>query len=107
MKRKLYFAAVAAVALSACDDPMVNVPEIDSGLVKLNLSVPLAETRSEGTENEKKVNNLQIYVFDAEDILESYSKVNAAATSVECTPGTKKIVALVNSPEIKNNILLM
>lgn len=102
MKRKLCFAAIAVIALSACNETIVNEPEMDTGLVKLNLSLPFGETRSQGTDDERKVNGFQVYVFDSEGILEAYDNVQTSTVSIECTPGSKKIVAFVNAPEIKD-----
>ncbi|MEE0237058.1 MAG: fimbrial protein [Bacteroidales bacterium] len=103
MKRKLYLAAFAAVAFASCNEILVNEPENKSGLVTLDLSVPVGETKSEGTEDERKVTNLQVYVFDSQGVLEAYNNVkNATSASIQCTPGTKTAVALVNAPEIKD-----
>lgn len=102
MNRKLYFAAIAAVALSACAEKVVDEPVKESELIRLNLSVPLVETRSTGTEDERKINNLQVYLFDSEGVLEAYNSVSGAQASLECTPGSKQFLALVNAPEIKD-----
>ena len=94
MKRKLYLAAFAAVAFASCNEILVNEPENKSGLVTLDLSVPVGETKSEGTEDERKVTNLQVYVFDSQGVLEAYNNVkNATSASIQCTPGTKTAVA--------------
>ena len=55
MKRKLYLAAFAAVAFASCNEILVNEPENKSGLVTLDLSVPVGETKSEGTEDERRL----------------------------------------------------
>ncbi len=103
MKRKLYLAAFAAVAFASCNEIIVNEPEKMSGLVTLDLSVPVGETKSEGTEDERRVNNLQVYLFDSEGTLEAYNNVkNTTDASVQCTPGTKTVVAIVNAPEMKD-----
>ena len=102
MRRKLYFAAIAAVALAACDEKVIEEPVTESGLIRLNLSVPLVETRSEGTDDERKVNDLQVYLFDGAGALEAYDKVAGSEVSLECTPGAKQLVAFVNAPEIND-----
>ena len=102
MKRKLCLAVIAVVASAACNETIVNEPEVNTGLVKLDLSLPFGETRSQGTDDERKVNGFQVYVFDSEGILEAYDNVQASTVSIECTPGSKQIVAFVNAPEVKD-----
>lgn len=108
MKRKLYFAAIAAVACAACNEPVVGEVENTSGLVKLNFSLSDGHTKSVGTDNENMIHNLQVYVFDDKGVIEAYrcekyvnqTILSSASTSVECTPGSKSIAAVVNAPEM-------
>jgi hypothetical protein len=108
MKRTLIFAAPAAMLITACDEPVSPEPENVSGLVKLNLSLSAGETKSVGTDDENKVDNVQVYIFDDDGSIEAYRFVrymnqtvlSSASTSLECTPGPKKIVAIVNAPEM-------
>lgn len=108
MKRKLYFAAVAAMALVSCKDPVGIMPETSSGLVRLDLSLDSGETKSVGLDEENRIADVQVYVFNAEGVIEAYrlqeykneTLLSTAKTSVECTPGTKTIVALVNTPKM-------
>ena len=108
MKRKLYLAAVAAVAFAACNEPVASEPENLQGLVKLDLSLSSGETKSVGTNDENRITNVQIYVFDDSGDIEAYKMekytnqtvVSSAKTFVDCVPGTKKIVAVANAPEM-------
>lgn len=103
MKRKLFFAVLAAVVLASCNESVCVEPEDESGLVKLNLSVPVGQTKSAGTEDERNVYNLQVFLFDDNGALEAYDYVkNQLSTSLECTPGIKKIVAITNAPDLKD-----
>lgn len=107
MKRKLYLAAVAAVALASCNEPVALEPENVSELVEIDLSLRCGETKSEGTLEENKITNVQVYVFDDGNVIEAYhceqykrETLSSATTTVKCTPGNKRIVALVNAPEM-------
>ena len=64
MKRKLYLAALAAVAFASCNEPVVSEPENPQGLVKLDLSLSSGETKSVGTNDENRISSVQIFVFD-------------------------------------------
>lgn len=108
MKRKLYLAAIAAVTFAACTEPVTSEPENLQGLVKLDLSLSNGETKSVGTDDENKISSLQIFVFDDSGDIEAYKLekytnqtiISSAKTFVDCTPGSKKIVAVANAPEM-------
>ncbi len=110
MKRKLYLAAVAAVAFASCNEPGAIDPENLQGLVKLDLSLSSGETKSVGTDDENKITGVQVFVFDDNGDLETYklekyttqTPISSAKTFVDCTPGSKKIVAVANAPEIQD-----
>lgn len=103
-------AAVAAVAFAACNEPVVSEHDTPKGLVKLGLSLSSGETKSAGTNDENKISDVQIFVFDDSGDIEAYklekytnqAVVFSAKTFVDCTPGTKKIVAVVNAPEMSD-----
>ena len=110
MKRKLYLAAVAAVAFAACNDPVLNESENLQGCVKLDLSLSSGETKSVGTNDENRISNVQIFVFDDSGSIEAYKQekytnqtvLSSAKTFIDCVPGSKKIVAVVNAPEMSD-----
>ena len=113
MKRKLYFAACAAVALAACNEPLLTESEKASELVDINFSLYGGETKVTGTNDENYIYNFQIFVFDSKNVIEAYNHkkfvnqipLSTASTSVQCTPGTKTIVAIVNAlemPDVKS-----
>lgn len=103
MKVKLYFAAFAAMAFAACNELVVCETEEVSDCVELNLSVPLSDTKSVGTEDESRVGNFQVYIFDSAGGLEAYGNVRQKnSTTLQCKPGTKQIVAIVNAPDMND-----
>lgn len=110
MKRNLYFAALAAVLFASCDKPAANAPDDLSELVRLDLSFTSGQTKSVGTNDENTINSVQVYVFDSKGAIEAYNmeqfsnpvSVSSASTSVECTPGTKTLIALVNAPQMND-----
>ena len=110
MKRKLCLAAVAAVAFAACNEPLVNEPENVAAPVKVSLTFCDGETKSVGTSDENKIANVQVFLFDDSGALEKYkiekytSKVvlSSAETLIECLPGEKTIVAIVNAPDMSD-----
>ena len=103
MKKNLFLsAAFAALALVSCNREPAPA---DSRPIEVTVTVQeAASTRvtSVTSSNESKVNSLQLFIFNGEN-LEDY--VNAgAATSVQltATSGSRTIWALVNAPETKN-----
>jgi hypothetical protein len=110
MKRKLYLAAVAAVAFAACTEPVINYPETTEGCVKLGLSFSSSETKAVGTSDENRISNVQVFVFDDGGDIEAYKQekytnqtvLSSAKTFVDCTPGSKKIVVVANAPELSD-----
>ena len=110
MKRKLYLAALAAVAFASCNEPVVSEPENPQGLVKLDLSLSSGETKSVGTNDENRISSVQIFVFDESGDIEAYKQekyttqtvISSAKTFVDCIPGSKKIVAVANAPEMSD-----
>lgn len=110
MKRKLCLAAVAAVAFAACNEPLVNEPENVSAPVKVSLSFCDGETKSVGTSDENKIANVQVFLFDDSGALEKYKiekytsqvALSSAETLLECLPGEKTIVAIVNAPDMSD-----
>lgn len=100
MKRKLYFAAFAAVALASCNETLPINPGLDDGKVELEVNLPVALTRVPGESDDDDVNTLQVFVFDPSGKLEAYEYDYADAVSLKCLPGTKTVAALVNAPLI-------
>ena len=78
-------------------------PQNQESLVPCELTVGIcgAMTKATGvtTDNEAKVNKLQIFVFRGDD-LDAYASVeNAKELSLSCTAGEREVYALVNAPD--------
>ena len=93
-------AALAALSLCACQRA-----DIDGKPVEVNVTIlGAAPTRATSVtyENESKVNNLQVYVFN-DGKLEDYRDAGAAMTAqLTATSGQRTVWALVNAPAIQN-----
>lgn len=105
MKKRFYLAAFAAMALMSCNEKNVEVQQIpvEEGTVELEVNVPMPLTRIAGTaqdSDEKKVNDLQVFVFNSSGVLEAYGNEKANSLKLTCVPGNKEIVALVNAPSL-------
>ena len=91
-------AALAALALGACQRA-----DIDGKPVEVNVTIlGTAPTRATGVtyDNESKVNNLQVYVFNGGK-LEDYRDAGAAMTAqLTATSGQRTVWALVNAPAL-------
>ena len=93
-------AALAALALYSCQRA-----DIDGKPVEVNVTIlGTAPTRATSVtyENESKVGNLQVYVFNGGK-LEDYRDAGAAMTAqLTATSGPRTVWALVNAPAIKD-----
>ena len=93
-------AALAALSLCACQRA-----DIDGKPVEVNVTIlGAAPTRATSVtyDNESKVNNLQVYVFN-DGKLEDYRDAGAAMTAqLTATSGQRTVWALVNAPAIQN-----
>ena len=103
MKRKLFIAAVAAVALAACEEKINEQTVSADEMVELKISIPSAATKvSEKNEpgTPDAVNSLQVFLFDDKGALETSDVQSSTSLVLPCVPGKKKVVALVNAPEL-------
>ena len=103
MKTHCYVtAALAALTLISCNRESAD---IDGKPVEVNVTIlgtTLTRATSVTYENESKVNNLQVYVFNG-GCLEDYRDAGAAMTAqLTATSGERTVWALVNAPTINN-----
>ena len=105
MKKSIFAFAAALAALVACNknEATPMQPQNQESLVPCELTVGIcgAMTKATGvtTDNEAKVNKLQIFVFRGDD-LDAYASVeNAKELSLSCTAGEREVYALVNAPD--------
>ena len=97
--RKFALAALAASAFISCEKNHEGQGEFVSESVELEVKIPYVGTRSDGTENEDRINNVQVFVFDHNKMLEAYASEDGAENSIviSCSTGQKEVVALVNA----------
>lgn len=103
MKRKLFIAAVAAVALAACEEKINEQTVSADEMVELRVSIPSAATKvSEKNEpgTPGAVHSLQVFLFDDSGALETSDVQSGSSIVLPCVPGKKTVVALVNAPEL-------
>ena len=103
MKRKLFIAAVAAVALAACEEKINEQTVSADEMVELKISIPSAVTKvSEKNEpgTPAAVHSLQVFLFDEDGHLETSDMQSKQSLVLPCVPGKKKVVAIVNAPEL-------
>ena len=106
MKKSIFAFAAAFVALVACNKneatPMQpqNQPEtLEPCELTVGIFGAMTKATAVTTENEAKVNNLQIFVFRGDD-LDAYASVdNAKELTLSCTAGEREVYALVNAPD--------
>lgn len=98
MKRKLYFAAIAAAALTACNEQLSVLSDENAGKVELGVTLPAGMTKVTDVSNEDAVNDLQVFVFNESGNLEAYGRDQNSSLTLKCLPGSKNVVALVNAP---------
>ena len=98
----LVFAALAALALGSCTREKAD---IDGKPVEVNVTIlGTAPTRVTAAtyENESKVGNLQVYVFN-NGKLEDYQDAGAETTAqLTATSGVRTVWALVNAPKLQD-----
>lgn len=102
MKRTFLFLAAAAMTLLACNKVETS-SDIKSAPSRVCVTVCGNATKAEtvaDTENEAKVNSLQIFVFRGDEI-DAYGTV-ADATELElsATTGERTVYAVVNAPDL-------
>ena len=105
MKKSIFAFAAALAALVACNKneatPMQSQNQESLVPCELTVGIRGAMTKATAvtTENEAKVNNLQIFVFRGDD-LDAYASVdNAKELTLSCTAGERVVYALVNAPD--------
>lgn len=107
MKKCLFpFACVAAFLMFSCNKEVPAGPVTEGRPVKITVSIGGEFVQTKATsatfsnENEEKVNNVQVYIFNNGD-LENYVSVNNSKNvEISATSGERTIWALVNAPEI-------
>lgn len=106
MKKYLLIAA-SALSLMACnkEQEVVNAPDTNNAqraALKVEICGTSSLTKAEAqTADEASVNNLQVFVFN-EDQIDVYGTVSDAKTiTLDATTGARTIYAVVNAPDLK------
>ena len=98
----LVTAALAALALGSCAREQAD---LDGKPVEVNVTIlgtPPTRTTSVTYDNESKVKNLQVFVFN-NDKLEDYQDAGEAMVAqLTATSGERTVWALVNAPSLKD-----
>lgn len=99
MIKKLFCAALAAVAFAGCNEKGVELPDAQSGdMVQLTVRLPEGATKATGTPKDAQVNDVQVFIFDKNGVYETSNAGNGSSITLTCTTGEKKIVAIINAP---------
>ena len=124
MKKSFIFATLAALLLfTSCGKEGIEPSASHAKKVSLEVTVDMHEsavTRATGAVNtnatnnqsdsEKKINNLQVFVFNG-DVRDGYVIANASGSasvssaSVECTAGTRDVYCIANAPSALGTIV--
>ena len=90
---------LAVLALAACNKEQA-APAIQNGQ-KAELTVSLVGTKATvaDTENEAKINTLQVFVFNGDNI-DAYGSSTSNTVTVSASQGSRDIVALVNAQSL-------
>lgn len=107
MKKKICYALMASVVLSACEGRDADMQYPAEG-EKVSLEVVMSSSEStrisgSGDDDEKAVKNYQVLVYDMSSrMLEAYEAPAPSASSVtlKCTSGPKEVVVLANAPDV-------
>lgn len=104
--RKSFVGAVCAaismvIAISSCQKEITQ-EQMSSEKVKLQISVPTAQTKVLSSVNESAVNDYQVFLFNDNGVLEDYVHQDTPDITLECTMGSKTVAVLVNAPVMSN-----
>lgn len=104
MNKRIIIAAMAAIALAACEKKDVE-PQVKPGeTVTFEVSAQTSQTKITGAETgENTVNSYQFLVFNKDNgMLETYASSETASTKLTCTTGSKDIVVIANAPNLSS-----
>lgn len=110
MKKQTISMVMAAIAITAgavsCNKKEAMPAAENAGeKTEMTVNVDCGQFTKAGivAENEKKVNNVQIFVFRKDGELDAYaSSETSSGIKISCTTGEKDIVAIVNAPDLKS-----
>lgn len=104
MKIRTILTGFAIMSLAACNNE-IDVPVHSEWEDMHSIKVSLPESRTKVSEKNNPgvpdaVNSLQVFLFDENGKLEDSDMQEASSIVLSCKSGSKKVVALVNAPEL-------
>lgn len=108
MNKRIIAAAVAAIALVACEKKEVEQMDRNDEMVTFEIAVETSQTKITGTgSNEASVSDYQIFIFNKDNgMLEVYTKSTTATVQMTCTTGPKEVVVIANAPDLSSVVSL-
>ena len=104
MKKIFFFAFAAFAALVSCNkqDVKLSTDESHNCMVTVTIRGTDAETKTVGNigSNETKVNNLQVFAFNGNNLEDYASTNNSLTATLAATTGSREIWAIVNAPSL-------
>ena len=96
---------MTALAICGCSRMSEGVPAVEQEMVELSFNIPCQETtRASGSVSEEAVEDLQVYVFGLDGLLQAYGHSEGSELTLTCSTGDKRIAAIVNAP-LRNNVV--
>lgn len=105
MKKSLILLAAAAFALASCNKTAEPTAPAQGTPSKVTVSVSSRTTKADtiaDTDDEAKVNTLQIFVFRGDDLDVYGSVANATEMELNATTGDRTVYAVVNAPDLSS-----
>lgn len=105
-------AAVAVLSLASCnkdiDSPSVPVQKVQKSEVTLNIADYASSTKAVQTESEAKVNSIQVFIFNGDNLdvyhNASADEITSGVVTMQGTVGTRDIYVLVNAPDLSSYV---
>lgn len=102
MKKVLFMAALALMCILSCEKrEILQTSGFPDEKVKLDVSIPLTDTKALTADGEADIHSLQVFVFRPDGTLDAYmSGAGTSSLTLEVTLGRRKVMAVVNAPEL-------
>jgi len=107
MKRKIFLAVMAAVAIVACEKKNEGMTAPAAGetvMLEVRMNSELTRAQGEGID-ESSVSGYQVLVYDmASRMLETYATPapSSVDVSLQCKVGHKEVIVLANAPDVSS-----
>ncbi len=95
---------MAASAISCNKSEVTPADAADTGTAEISVivnSCPFGVKAALSEDNERKVNNVQVFIFREDGSLDAYTSSEASSdVKVSCTTGRRSVKAIVNAPDL-------